>query len=104
MCVFCEIKDPVKIGRYLGYPKCCIDWYIEYSKKYGSDMSGFTPAQQIVNEGAGFVPCPECSLKILTNKMEVKDLIKNRVCSVPYPFAMEKADKLKKEVRKYVNS
>ncbi len=37
-------------------------------------------------DGTGFIPCHECSIKILNNKATIESLIKNRICRHKFPI------------------
>ncbi len=92
----CKLCNPNRLemmritGIFFGYPKCCIDFFIERTraildsttKKEFIDAQYLTPAQQQFH--AGFIPCPECA-ETVDNKT-IKNLIKNRICSLEYPF------------------
>lgn len=77
------------IGKFFGYPKCCINWFIN------NRMINWKPLdeqQELVNGNKGFIPCPECAKKV--TKETLSSLIKNRVCSTPFP--VDKDDGLDK--------
>jgi hypothetical protein len=70
-------------GKYYGYPVCCIKSFLTTFE--------ITEAQESVHEGHGFLPCPECSQKILEGKATLESLITNRLCPTPFPEdAMDK--------------
>lgn len=73
----------VKTGLYLGYPKCCAEWYV-YKSPYAGNL---TAEQRKVRESEnGYVPCPECAKKIASGEMDYFDVInKQRRHSVPFP-------------------
>lgn len=66
------------MGRYYGYPQCCIDWFTGTS--VGRPL---TAKQSEVHGYNGFIPCPACAEKV--TKDTIHTLIKNRVCETPYP-------------------
>lgn len=66
-------------GLYFGYPDCCIDFYC-LSAENGSHLQS--------NDATGYCPCPECAKKLITGKMEKKDLLINRICAAPFPYSV----------------
>lgn len=64
-------------GEYFGYPKCCIESFDKQNK--------FTRNQRYVHKRKGFIPCDSCAEKILNNETTIEGLIKDRICSLPYP-------------------
>ena len=72
------------VGRYFGYPDCCITSFIfniETSLLYRKP-------EQLEAASHGFVPCPSCAASILSGKKMVDDLISDRVCPLPFPHEM----------------
>lgn len=67
-----------KLGKYLGYPDCCVTWFIE------RNTYELTIEQEAVHGGMGFVPCPECAKKV--SKETIHTLIKGRQCPTPFPI------------------
>ena len=71
-------------GVFFGYPSCCIDFFLKRSEKILSgDLKGATLDKTQEGFNKGFIPCKKCS-KTVKPGQEHK-LIKNRVCSTPYP-------------------
>lgn len=68
------------MGRYFGYPECCSDWFLNRVISFVP----LTEKQEQVHNGYGFIPCPLCAEKI-NNSFPITELIKNRICSTPYP-------------------
>ena len=66
-------------GEYFGYPKCCIDSFskVPFNKR--------TLSQLNVHKYTGFIPCDQCATKIMSNEITLENLIKNRICIVPFP-------------------
>ncbi len=60
------------IGKYYGYPDCCIKAFDLNKKKLKHDKFF----------GSGFLPCPDCFNK------DISDIIQyinnNRICSIPF--------------------
>lgn len=78
-----------KAGRFFGYPECCIDEFEariilaevnggKYEKSY-AEISGCS------SHGTGFIPCKNHTDQILSGELRVEDIIKNRICSTPFP-------------------
>lgn len=69
------------LGEYFGYPKCCIDSFCDESKER-------TAYQKAVKSlGYGFVPCEDCARLVVEGRVEVQDLIQNRICISEFPHA-----------------
>lgn len=66
------------MGRYYGYPQCCIDWFT--STPIGRPL---TNQQELVHGNKGFIPCPSCAEKV--NQSTIDSLIRNRSCPNAYP-------------------
>lgn len=80
------------LGVYYGYPECCIQYFC--TRKH----TLLTLSQHIVNTACGFVPCVECSYKIIDYSIDndikldttegriaaTKSIIQNRYCMVPF--------------------
>jgi hypothetical protein len=67
-----------EMGKYLGYPKCCIYEFIWH----GNDEPA---CPKEVHKGYGFIPCTKHTNEILADKIELEDLITNRICPTPFP-------------------
>lgn len=73
-----------EIGRYFGYPECCIREYNIILGKRGKR----SPEQLLVlskHPGNGFVPCTAHARQILLGTITIEKLIHNRICPLPYP-------------------
>lgn len=70
------------IGRYYGYPACCVRGYLRGEK----NVNNITKLQIKITKqlGEGFMPCHNHCLQINSGKVEAKNLITARIC--PYPF------------------
>lgn len=67
----------ISIGSYLGYPKCCIDYFGSVVMPLGG-----VPTRKL--NGTGFIPCPECNDKY--TEQELIDIInENRQSPFPFP-------------------
>jgi hypothetical protein len=72
------------MGRYFGYPECCIKWFSEKRIEVHPFMhEPLTPKQEAAHGFRGFIPCPECAEKVTHDT--IHELIKNRVCNRAYP-------------------
>lgn len=74
----------VNRGLYFGYPQCCI---MSFCNNQIADRKRPTERQFRAANGTGFVPCKACTEKILSGKIRLEQLIKNRECSVEFPHA-----------------
>lgn len=67
-------------GEFFGYPSCCItafgDIAIPFFKR---------PAISRAAKMNGFIPCPNCAVKLKTKQVTYQELINpNRKCSIPF--------------------
>lgn len=69
------------LGEYFGYPKCCIESFCDESK----ERTAYQKA--VANLKYGFVPCDDCARKVVEGRVEVQDLIQNRICNTEFPHA-----------------
>lgn len=69
------------LGEYFGYPKCCIESFCDESKERTIHQKA------VVSLGYGFVPCDSCAKKAVEGRVEVQDLIQNRICISEFPYA-----------------
>ncbi len=65
----------VFLGRYFGYPDCCIE---AFPYKSNNDPK--------IHKHQGFKPCEKCAKRIYSGEIKIEDLIKNRKQSTPYPL------------------
>lgn len=65
----------VVIGRYYGYPDCCI---AAFPNKSNREVS--------IHQHQGFLPCEKCAERIKKGEIKIEDLIQNRQQSTPYPI------------------
>jgi len=70
------------MGLYFGYPKCCIEWFVDRHEKATSRHDLKLPESQ-TGYNNGFLPCPECAKKVVPGTEH--ELIKNRYCSHLFP-------------------
>ena len=70
-----------KLGSYYGYPKCCINDFV--MRKHNNKES--KPIQEFAGICTGYVPCLQCSEKIISKKLSLTELIKNRKCKKVFP-------------------
>lgn len=71
-------------GLFYGYPECCIDSFIKI-KTYNRTRSQRMIQRSTIYANTGFIPCHECSIKILNNTGTDYTLIQNRICRYPFP-------------------
>ena len=68
-------------GKYFGFPKCC-------RKAFGKDDGHLKlryKAGKLDGIGTGFVPCAWHAKHIVAGNARLEDLIKNRICPLPFP-------------------
>jgi hypothetical protein len=72
-----------EVGKYFGYPSCCINAYKEIQSKAGRKTAeqSFVAAQN----GGSFIPCHAHATQVLEGKITLKSLIQNRICTLPFP-------------------
>lgn len=68
------------LGKYFGYPQCCIDSFIVLTGSVNN------PLGAKVGNSTGFIPCPVCAQKVISEEVELKELIINRECPEPFPI------------------
>jgi hypothetical protein len=64
-----------KNGIRFGYPRCCIDEYLQKHKTFQK----FTKHQYAASNNSGFLPCESHSEQIIQNKIIITDLISTRI-------------------------
>ena len=101
-----------ELGRYFGYPECCIDYFntrgkliknkqtpstrIALSKEFitvgSSPTTDVAGSLQTCNDitssvscNKGFIPCINCATQIVDGKIKLEDLITNRECETAFP-------------------
>lgn len=88
-----QVKDNIEywtmMGKYFGYPDCCIKDFIDRSlkvlqAKVLEDIPPHTKQQMDVSFGTGFVPCDACANKVTRETLST--LIVDRSCKYPFPF------------------
>jgi hypothetical protein len=59
------------VGKYFGYPQCCVDYFLSGQR----DTCGIH----------GFIPCEHHFKLIRDKKLKLSDLMKDRICILPFP-------------------
>ncbi|WP_276978383.1 hypothetical protein [Flavobacterium filum] len=72
-------KQYAEQGLYYGYPICCIIDFIRREYELTHEQ------QHFADTGNGFIPCPDCSIKLLRNELTIESLLSNRLCKQPFP-------------------
>ncbi len=80
-------------GLYFGYPKCCISYYIKNNMNLPETCI-------IASENFGFIPCIDCSQRILDKKIRLTKLIDKRFCKVSFMNYLYKDDN--SELEKFI--
>ena len=72
-----------EVGKYFGYPSCCIASY----EKIQSQGGRKTAEQAFIaaTHGGNFIPCPAHAKQVLEGKITLASLISNRICLLPFP-------------------
>jgi len=85
-------KENEPSGKMFGYPQCCIDQFcseppalLKYRKPIKDDINRIK-SSYINGRFTGFIPCSRHAEEILSGKLQLKDLIKNRKYPLPFPF------------------
>lgn len=66
-----------ELGRYFGFPACC-------RRAFVRDQEEIKLRQQ-VSMGTGFVPCAEHARLVAKGAIDLRDLVHNRLCPLPFP-------------------
>ena len=74
-----ELPTRRDIGKYFGYPKCCIEEFEKNRRKRPNKLQRETSKYQ------GFIPCISCCKLIMEDKIKIENLIKDRECELSYP-------------------
>ena len=79
----------LSLGIYFGYPVCCTKYFVRNILCSGRFASPYEKSpsrtQCLAGKNTGFIPCPYCAWKIVTNRTTLEGLIKNRICEFPFP-------------------
>ena len=82
------------MGEHLGYPQCCIDWFVDI-RLYGGGGE-LTDEQEAVHDGHGFIPCPKCAQRLIETGETSATLIKNRKHPEKFPYELRPFMELQK--------
>jgi len=86
MNTFADYQNKTKLGEYYGYPKCCIDNFMENIRNCKPvNKLNFMDNYKAANN-TGFIPCDEHTRKILQKEVKLKDIIINRQCENKFPI------------------
>lgn len=72
------------VGRFYGYPLCCSQYFVRYILTSWPNRRPVSSTQRQASQGSGFIPCPECSLKIASGQTTLHGLIQDRECPLPF--------------------
>ena len=70
-----------RIGHYFGYPACCIADFVTRALR----LRAPSYFQALAAGNTGFVPCPGCASAVVSGRFKLGELVRNRVCSAPFP-------------------
>ncbi len=77
------------LGRYFGYPECCIDYFHKRNDKRNDKKNDKKNDKEkstsLSSSETGFIPCPSCANKIIIGEVKIEDLICNRECETVFP-------------------
>lgn len=82
-------NDYYELGKYFGYPDCCIHDFIRRINSLDGHEIKLTENQNNVHLHTGFVPCDKCSTYLLENNICISSLIRNRECEFEFPYEDE---------------
>lgn len=79
-------------GAYYGYPKCCVDSFIDRWK--ACDLTGYeynplTPYQEAVHHNHGFVPCDTHARSIFEGMETLESILLDRKHDKPFPHGKQ---------------
>lgn len=72
------MKHYTTLGIYYGYPACCVRDFIKRN-------DAPSERQSKASNNTGFIPCPVHTRKILSGKIKIEDLIKDRYHPDKFP-------------------
>ena len=80
----------VKQGEFFGYPKCCVNSFINYMSGKGKR----TELQNKTSHPEGFIPCNKHAKRIHIGEIDINDIIQNkkRVCTIEFKCNNYKGD------------
>lgn len=67
------------MGRYWGYPECCIDHFSALEGPMSDD-------QRAASQRTGFVPCPDCTRLVLAGKPLHELILPSRQAKKPFRY------------------
>jgi len=73
----CTDEEICMVGKYLGYPDCCIAEFLNILI-----VGGIAPRKL---EGTGYVPCETCD-KLLESEL-IERINSKRICKTRFPLA-----------------
>jgi hypothetical protein len=102
-CAFC--KKPnwiskedfiIETSKFLGYPKCCAKAFADdiinlRSHDHDRMKAYYKIKRQLTSEEEkkrhSFIPCLKHSYKIVNENKNFRRIIRNRICTTPFPYA-----------------
>jgi hypothetical protein len=76
-----------EVGIFSGYPKCCINEYIENVRTNTKFEDKRQKAGYYKGSWAGgFIPCTKHADKIIDENKSVARIIRNRICTSRFPY------------------
>jgi hypothetical protein len=74
-----------RVGKYLGYPKCCIEDFVKRGDK-GWKAATKEQKKVINRKRTGFIPCHQCAIRVIMKETTILGLLKNRKHRSPFPY------------------
>ena len=68
-------------GEYFGYPKCCVDQFVEDI----INCNKISDLRENAGQGTGFIPCDEHANLVVNCGKPLKSLINGRACPTAFP-------------------
>lgn len=113
-CNFCVKPDWLtaeehihEVGVFLGYPKCCVNEYIDNMRNNTSfSWKRHLAAQYKQSSSGGFIPCTKHAERIVDQGKSISRIFRNRICSSSFPYSSPSQFKkyLKKIKSKYIKN
>jgi len=76
-----RINIVFELGKYYGYPQCCI---VEFIEDIINNRNSSVRSSK--SDNTGFIPCTKHYIQIMKGDIELKDLIDSRCCPHEFPI------------------
>lgn len=78
-----DYTDKRAVGKYYGYPECCIEFFMTIM--VNRELGKKAQINRMVSNDTGFIPCTNHARQILKKKMTLEDILQNRQCETKFP-------------------